>query len=120
MHYINQCLEAGRILNYINDIKEKKNYDDSMGIIAPKEAAMIELQLTDRCNLRCVYCRPDNARMLEHSDVLRYEELLDVAKCAVSLGINRFKITGGEPLLRKGSVDFIAILKALEGVEQVT
>ena len=80
----------------------------------------MRISLTDRCNLRCVYCRPDNARMLEHSDVLRYEELLDVAKCAVSLGINRFKITGGEPLLRKGSVDFIARLKALEGVEQVT
>ena len=80
----------------------------------------MRISLTDRCNLHCVYCRPDNARMLEHSDVLRYEELLDVAKCAVSLGINRFKITGGEPLLRKGLVDFIARLKALEGVEQVT
>lgn len=80
----------------------------------------MRISLTDRCNLHCVYCRPDNARMLEHSDVLRYEELLDVAKCAVSLGINRFKITGGEPLLRKGSVDFMATLKALEGVEQVT
>ena len=80
----------------------------------------MRISLTDRCNLRCVYCRPDNARILEHSDVLRYEQLLDVAKCAVSLGINRFKITGGEPLLRKGSLDFIARLKALEGVEQVT
>jgi len=52
--------------------------------------------------------------------LLTYEELLQVAKAAVACGITRFKVTGGEPLVRKGAVDFMASLKALPGVEQVT
>ena len=70
--------------------------------------------------MRCVYCRPDNMQMVEHSEILRYEEILRVAKYAVDLGITRYKITGGEPLVRKGAVDFIAKLKQIDGVEQVT
>ena len=80
----------------------------------------MRISLTDRCNLRCVYCRPDNMQMVEHSEILRYEEILRVAKYAVDLGITRFKITGGEPLVRKGAVDFISKLKQMHGVEQVT
>ena len=80
----------------------------------------MRISLTDRCNLRCVYCRPDNMQMVEHSDILRNEEILRVVRCAVALGITRYKITGGEPLVRKGAVDFIAMLKQIHGVEQVT
>ena len=80
----------------------------------------MRVSVTDRCNLRCAYCMPNGARMAEHDDILRYEEILRVCGAAVSLGIVKFKITGGEPLVRKGCAGFIARLKALPGVEQVT
>lgn len=80
----------------------------------------MRLSITDRCNLRCRYCMPDGVVPVAHTDVLTYEELLRAASAGVELGITRFKVTGGEPLARLGCVDFIARLKALPGVEQVT
>ena len=80
----------------------------------------MRISLTDRCNYACYYCKPDIAKHLCHSDILTYEQLLNICRCAISLGITRFKITGGEPTLRKGYIDFIRRLKGLDGVEQVT
>lgn len=80
----------------------------------------IRISLTDRCNLHCSYCQPELAEFVPHGEILRYEELLRLCRIAVELGITRFKLTGGEPLLRKGALDFIRSLKQLEGVEQVT
>lgn len=80
----------------------------------------MRISLTDRCNYACYYCKPDIAKHLCHSDILTYEQILNICRCAISLGITRFKITGGEPTLRKGYIDFIRRLKELEGVEQVT
>ena len=67
--------------------------------------------------LRDVYKRQALER---HEDLLSYEEFLQVAQAAVELGITRFKVTGGEPLVRRGCVEFLRRLKALPGVEQVT
>ena len=81
----------------------------------------LRLSITDRCNLRCRYCMPaDGVVLAAHDELLRYEELLRVAAAAVSLGIDRFKVTGGEPLVRRGCADFVRALKALPGVRQVT
>lgn len=80
----------------------------------------MRLSVTDRCNLRCRYCMPNGVVPVAHADVLTYEELLRVAAVGVELGITKFKVTGGEPLARLGCVDFIARLKTLPGVEQVT
>lgn len=80
----------------------------------------MRISLTDRCNYACYYCKPDIAKHLCHSDILTYEQLLNICRCAITLGITRFKITGGEPTLRKGYMDFIRRLKELDGVEQVT
>ncbi len=81
----------------------------------------MRLSVTDRCNLRCRYCMPaGGVEPVEHGELLRYEELLRLAALAVELGITRFKITGGEPLVRRGCVDLITELKRLPGVEQVT
>ena len=80
----------------------------------------MRLSITDRCNLRCRYCMPNGVVPVAHADVLTYEELLQVAAAGVELGVTKFKVTGGEPLARLGCADFIARLKALPGVKQVT
>lgn len=80
----------------------------------------MRISITDRCNLRCQYCMPQGAVLVEHNDLLTYEEILRVCAAAVSLGITKFKITGGEPLIRRGCVAFIQKLKSMPGVEQVT
>ena len=80
----------------------------------------MRISVTDRCNLRCIYCMPEGAQPLAHGDILRFEEILRVCRAAVSLGITKFKITGGEPLVRRGCVSLIEQLKKTEGVEQVT
>lgn len=80
----------------------------------------LRISLTDRCNLHCRYCQPEVSEHVSHNEILRYEELLRICRAALQLGIRKFKITGGEPLLRKGCSDFIARLKQLDGVEQVT
>ena len=80
----------------------------------------LRISITDRCNLRCQYCMPDGVPCEKHEDILRYEEILRIARAAVSLGVTKFKITGGEPLVRKGCAAFIAELKRTPGVEQVT
>ncbi len=85
--------------------------------------------MTDRCNLRCSYCMPDvgkenkttvrTGNFLAHSDLLSYEELLRVVRLAVAMGMNKLRLTGGEPLVRKGILDFIHQLSLVEGLEQV-
>lgn len=80
----------------------------------------MRISITDRCNLRCKYCMPRPLPKLPHSDILSYEEILQVCRAAVTLGINKFKVTGGEPFVRKGAAEFIARLKAQPGVECVT
>ena len=78
------------------------------------------ISITDRCNLYCTYCRPDHEELLSHGEILRYEEILRVCKILTTLGIDKFKITGGEPLVRKGCSDFIRELKKTDGVNKVT
>ncbi len=89
----------------------------------------LRLSVTDRCNLRCIYCMPSEnqentthiktGRFLSHYDLLSYEELLRVVRLAVSMGMNKLRLTGGEPLVRKGVVDFIHRLSLIDGLDQV-
>lgn len=74
----------------------------------------LRLSITDRCNLRCRYCMPENGiESLAHHDVLSYEELLRLTRIAVTLGVRKVRITGGEPLVRRGLVGFIRQLREL-------
>ena len=85
-----------------------------------REINYMRVSVTDRCNLRCGYCMPNGVPFIPHGELLTYEEFLCIIKQATVLGIDRFKITGGEPLVRRGCVDFIKRVKALPGVRQVT
>ena len=80
----------------------------------------LRISITDRCNERCLYCLPENyADWLPRGEILTYDELLAIVRATVSLGFKRFRVTGGEPLIRPGVVDFIRDLIATPGVESV-
>ena len=80
----------------------------------------LRLSVTDRCNMRCVYCMPaEGVAKLTHSDILSYEELEFIARTAVSLGIEKIRVTGGEPLVRKGIVPFLSRLAEIPGLRQL-
>jgi len=80
----------------------------------------LRLSITDRCNLRCRYCMPEEGvPSLAHGDILSYEELMRIARVAVALGIRKIRVTGGEPLIRRGVVDFIAQLATLPGRPEI-
>ncbi|MCI5595133.1 MAG: GTP 3',8-cyclase MoaA [Lachnospiraceae bacterium] len=85
-----------------------------------REIDYMRISITDRCNLRCKYCMPDDISLLSHNDILRYEEIIMVCKVAAQRGIRHLKITGGEPLVRKGCTDLIRGLKQIPGIEHVT
>jgi cyclic pyranopterin phosphate synthase len=81
----------------------------------------LRISVTDRCNLSCVYCKPrTEMKVLRHQDVLTYEEILRLVRVASPLGISRIRVTGGEPLIRRGIVDFIAQLKGCGGIEDIS
>ena len=85
-----------------------------------REIDYMRISITDRCNLHCNYCRPKETEGLPMQDILTKEEILRVCKAAVSLGITKFKITGGEPLLREDCTELIGAIKRMTGVRQVT
>lgn len=80
----------------------------------------MRISITDRCNLRCQYCMPNGISQVPMGEILSYEEIETVCLAAVELGITRFKITGGEPLVRLGCPELIGKIKQIPGVEQVT
>jgi cyclic pyranopterin phosphate synthase len=81
----------------------------------------LRISITDRCNLQCIYCNPRLVRQkLRHKDVLRYEEILRIARIGVSMGITKIRVTGGEPLARKGCCDFLENLSTIEGLEDIS
>lgn len=81
----------------------------------------IRISVTDRCNLRCQYCMPEEGILLaSHRDILRFHEIERLVKIFASLGIQRIKLTGGEPLVRLQIEELVRALKRMDGIEQVT
>ena len=80
----------------------------------------MRVSITDLCNLRCVYCMPpEGVKLLSHSDILSHEEILRITRVAVDLGIRKIRITGGEPLVRRGVLDFLSELNRLAGLADI-
>lgn len=80
----------------------------------------LRLAITDRCNLRCRYCRPESGvPFIPRSEILRFEELERFVRIFTSLGITKVRLTGGEPFSRRGCMDFLARLRAMPGVESL-
>jgi cyclic pyranopterin phosphate synthase len=80
----------------------------------------MRISITDRCNQRCFYCMPEgDVRLFKHCEILSYEEILRVVAAAVQTGFRKFRLTGGEPLVRKGICGLIRHMTAVAGVEEV-
>jgi cyclic pyranopterin phosphate synthase len=80
----------------------------------------LRLSVTDRCNLRCRYCMPEEGiSKLKHEDILSYEDLMLVSRASVELGIQKIRITGGEPLIRNGILEFLRNLSGIPGLKQL-
>lgn len=81
----------------------------------------LRVSITDRCNLRCTYCRPKEGISLKgHADILRYEEILRVVSQTVKMGLIKVRLTGGEPLVRRGFVEFAGNLKKIKGLQDIS
>ena len=86
-----------------------------------REISYLRISLTDLCNLRCVYCMPaEGVSKLQHRDILSIEEVAEIAAAAVELGVTKIRLTGGEPLVRRGVVDLVRKLKVLPGLKELT
>ncbi|PLX10207.1 MAG: radical SAM protein [Marinilabiliales bacterium] len=80
----------------------------------------LRISVTDRCNLRCRYCMPaEGIEWIDHSHILSFEEIIEVAEEAVSLGVDKIRLTGGEPLVRKGIVDLVKMIASIPGVKDL-
>jgi cyclic pyranopterin phosphate synthase len=81
----------------------------------------LRISVTDRCNLRCIYCLPaEGISLLHHSEILTYEEIATVARLAAELGINKLRLTGGEPLVRAGLNQLVAMLADIDGIDDIS
>ena len=93
-------------------------------LLTPKPKRIINylrLSVTDRCNLRCLYCMPDEGvDFVPHSEILSYEEMLHLVNIATQTGIRKVRLTGGEPLVRRGFLHFLEKLSHIEALEEIT
>jgi cyclic pyranopterin phosphate synthase len=77
----------------------------------------LRISVTDRCNLRCRYCMPESGiKLLHHEEILTFDEITDFTRLAVNYGVTKVRITGGEPLVRRGIVTLVSMLAQIEGI----
>src|SRR5258707_8701994 len=79
----------------------------------------LRVSVTDRCNLRCTYCMPEEVVFRDKSELLSFEEMAHFVRVAVPLGIDKIRLTGGEPLLRRGLPELVRMLAAIPGIRDL-
>jgi len=79
----------------------------------------LRISVTDRCNLRCTYCMPEEVTFLDKSALLSFEEMTHFARAAASLGVNKIRLTGGEPLLRRDLPTLVRMIAAIPGIDDI-
>ncbi len=80
----------------------------------------LRLAITDRCNLRCTYCMPEQGiNFVNRRDLLSYEEMLQLTGILAEMGVKKVRITGGEPFVRKGAIDFLEKISVIDGIKEV-
>lgn len=85
-----------------------------------REINYLRVSVTDRCNLRCNYCMPASGiRLLTHEDILNFDEITEVVRTAVDLGVAKVRITGGEPLVRKGITELVSMIAGIPGIHDL-
>jgi GTP 3',8-cyclase len=85
-----------------------------------REINYLRVSVTDRCNLRCSYCMPcEDFVMLPHSEILSFDEIVEVVRIAVELGIDKVRLTGGEPLVRRDVPDLVKMIAAVGGIKDL-
>jgi GTP 3',8-cyclase len=81
----------------------------------------LRISVTDRCNLRCTYCMPEEGiTLLRHGEILSFDEIAGFTRVAVANGIDKVRITGGEPLVRRGIVELVAMISEIEGIRDLS
>ena len=86
-----------------------------------REISYLRVSITDRCNYRCIYCQSEKEfEFIPHQEILRFEEIVEIVQEAMNLGITKVRITGGEPLVREGIVDFIKKLREIKKLEDIS
>ena len=79
----------------------------------------LRISVTDRCNLRCTYCMPEEVVFMDRAELLTFEEIAHFVRVAVPLGIDKVRLTGGEPLMRRDLPKLVALLAAIPGVKDI-
>lgn len=84
-----------------------------------REITYLRVSVTDLCNLRCRYCMPEGVCQMRHEDILSFEEIVEIVSAAAELGVRKVRITGGEPLVRRGCVDLVRMVAAIPRIGEV-
>src|SRR4051812_738522 len=79
----------------------------------------LRISVTDRCNLRCSYCMAEDVVFMDRNELLSFEEIAHFVRAAVPLGIDKVRLTGGEPLMRRDMPRLVSLLSAIDGIRDV-